>query len=198
VKNWNLIFRRTHLYLGLLLIPWMLVYALSTLAFNHHDFFGPRKPPDQQWHPVWEKDYAVELPSGDPGLRDLARRILDENGLKGTFAVNRQGQRLNIALPSFLHPTRLIYDSSAKKLRAEAREHSTADLLGRLHTRTGYGRGTWLNDLWALMVDTFCVTTLVWIATGLYLWWKLPMVRGAGCVAIAGGVVTIAVLFWTV
>jgi hypothetical protein len=27
--------RRTHLYLGLFVTPWLMMYALSTLVFNH-------------------------------------------------------------------------------------------------------------------------------------------------------------------
>ena len=31
--------RRTHMYLGLALFPWMLMYALSTLVMNHRAMF---------------------------------------------------------------------------------------------------------------------------------------------------------------
>ena len=40
MKNWNLLFRRTHLYLGMLMLPWMAMYALSTVVFNHGEAFG--------------------------------------------------------------------------------------------------------------------------------------------------------------
>ncbi len=33
------IIRRTHMYLALFLTPWMLMYALSTMAMNHRGFF---------------------------------------------------------------------------------------------------------------------------------------------------------------
>lgn len=200
MKNWNLFFRRTHLYLGLVLLPWMLVYAVSTVVFNHGGYFGMQGHggPAQDWQPLWEKDYATDVPATDDALRVTARRILEENGFKGAFGVQRQGPRLTINLPNFLKPTRLTYDPSQKKLRAEARSHSSAEVLGRLHTRTGYGRGGALDNMWAFIVDLFCVTTLIWIGTGLYLWWKLPIARRWGFITMAGGVATIAVLLWTV
>ena len=48
-----------------------------------------------------------------------------------------------------------------------------------------------------VFVDVFCVATLAWIATGLYLWWKLPVTRSWGWVAIGGGLATIAILIGT-
>lgn len=195
MKNWNLIFRRTHLYLGMVLLPWVVMYGVSTIVFNHGEHF--RKPAEMKWLPLWEKDYAADVPTTDEGLRVFARRVLDENGLKGAFGVQRQGQRLTIGLPNFLNPLRVIYDAPQKKLRAEAKERVGYDVLVRLHQRTGYGRAGALQNIWAIMVDVFCVTTLIWILTGLYLWWKLPMTRAWGFAAMGGGVVTIVILLAT-
>ena len=197
MPNWNLVFRRTHLYLGLLLIPWLLIYALSTVLFNHRDIFRPHHGGDQQWTPLWEKDYAIAPPAGTEALRATAQRILDDHRIKGAFGVRRQGERLNLNVQNFWWPKRLTYDFNTKKLRAEERTFAATELLARLHTRTGYGQGGWLDNLWAFIVDAFCVTTLVWIATGLYLWWKLPATRSWGYAAIGGGALTIAILLGT-
>ena len=194
MKNWNLLFRRTHLYLGMLLLPWVAMYALSTVVFNHHEWFGLRRPADVIWQPLWEKDYAIAIPAGNDGLRDTVRRLLTENGVTGPFGVQRQGQRLAINVPNFRKPTRLTYDIAGQKLRAEQRKNSGVDVLIRLHERTSYGHGGVLNNLWAFFVDAFCVATLLWILTGLYLWWKLSATRVWGFAAITGGVGTLAVL----
>jgi hypothetical protein len=200
MQNMNLFFRRTHLYLGMIMLPWMVMYAVSTIYYNHgiSGHHGARQA-GAEWVQLWEKDYSTEIPSTDPELRTVARRILDENGFTGAFGVLRQGQRLTINVPRFLKPSRVIYDATQKKLRAETRsETSTTEVMARLHTRTGYGRGGgFLNILWAVTVDVFCVTTFLWIGTGLYLWWKLPMTRRWGFVAMGSGVATIAVLLMT-
>ena len=40
---WSKLIRRTHMYLALFLTPWMVVYALSSLIFNHHALFSGGK-----------------------------------------------------------------------------------------------------------------------------------------------------------
>ncbi len=200
MKNWNLLFRRTHVYLGLLLIPWMLVYAASTFVFNHAEHFRSLRAADPQWLPLWEKDYALAASVGTDAaaLRDTARQILSDHGLSGGFGVRRQGERLNINIANFWYPKRLNYDLGTKKLRAEQKRFALLDVLIRLHERTSYGQGGFLNNLWALAVDVFCVSTLVWIATGLYLWWKLAVTRRWGFLALGGGLATMVALLLTV
>ena len=86
------------------------------------------------------------------------------------------------------------YEIDRKQLRIEERKTSWVDVLTRLHERTGYGRGGALNNLWALIVDVFCFTTLIWIATGLYLWWHVAPTRRWGFVTLGGGIVTLVIL----
>ena len=197
MKNWNLIFRRTHLYLGMLLLPWMLVYASSAFLFNHNSYFRQFRAASPAWLPLWEKDCAIEVPPGNDALRETTGRILAGHGLKGAFGVQRQGRRLNINVQNFWHPLRLTYDLDQKKLRAEQRRFAPMEVLIRLHERAGYGQPGVLNNLWAVVVDLFSVTMLVWIGTGLYLWWKLPVTRGWGFVAIGGGAASIVLLLLT-
>ena len=197
MPNWNLLFRRTHLYLGLLLIPWMLIYALSTFVFNHGEHFRPSPAAKPLWLPLWEKDYAFDAPADTAGLRTATQRLPAEHDLPGAFFARRQGQRLNITVQNFWHPRRVTYDFTTKKLRAEERRSTALDVLVRLHERTGYGQGGPLNHLWACFVDLFSVATLAWIATGLFLWWKLSSTRRWGWLALGGGFATFATLLLT-
>src|SRR5688572_28549200 len=105
MQNWNLLLPRTHLYLGLLLIPWLTMYAVSTVLFNHGEYFRQFRA-DPAWLPLWEKDYALDLPAANDGLRDIARKILGDLGLSGAFGVQRQGARVNINVPNFWRPLR--------------------------------------------------------------------------------------------
>lgn len=198
MKNWNLIFRRTHLYLGLLLIPWLLVYAVSTLMLNHRGIMQALRAPDPQWVLLWEKDYQIDLPAAGAPLRETAQKIIEENGLDGAFGVNRQGQNLNINLFKFRTPQRLIYRIDQGRLVAEEKKFSWAELSLRLHFRTGYGQAGFLNNLWPLAVDLYCVTSIIWVLTGLYLWWKISTVRLAGWLTIASGLLAFLILLLTV
>ena len=60
----------------------------------------------------------------------------------------------------------------------------------RLHFRTGHGQVGPIQKVWAFIVDLVCISFLVWVFTGLYLWWKLPQVRAWGWVAIVAGLVS--------
>jgi hypothetical protein len=181
----------------MLLIPWLLIYALSTVALNHGEAFRRYRAADPQWLPLWEKDYALAAPPDPSGLRATAQRILDDHGIRGAFGVRRQGQRLNLNVQNFWQPKRLTYDFDTQKLRAEEKRFAWLDVLIRLHERTGYGQGGLLNNLWALFVDLFCLATLAWIGTGLYLWWKLSVTRRWGWLALGGGFATILALVAT-
>jgi hypothetical protein len=199
MKNGNLLFRRAHLYLGLLLIPWMLVYALSAFVFNHAEHFRTYRAADPQWLPLWEKDYALAADAGSDSaaLRETGRRILADHGLGGAFGIRRQGEQLNLNVPDFWHPKRLTYHLATKKLRAEEKRFAWIDVLIRLHERTGYGQGGFLNNVWAFVVDAFCIASLIWVTTGLYLWWKLTATRRWGWLAIGGGFGSILILLGT-
>lgn len=199
MSNWNLLFRRSHLYLGLLLLPWTIIYAVSTLFFNHSKAYGHGARSAAQWQILWEKPYALDIPATDDALRDTASRVLAENNLGGPFGVLKQGGRLVINLPRFVEPRRVIFDPATQTLKAEERTHnSTGEIFARLHTRTGYNRGGALSVVWAVMVDLFCFATFLWAITGLYLWWKLDFTRTWGLIAVAGGIASIVVLLLVV
>jgi hypothetical protein len=198
MSPWNLLFRRAHLYLGLALVPWMLVYALSTFTFNHSEHFRQYRPANPAWLPLWERDYAIDLPAGGgDALRATAQRILADNGIAGGFGAQRQGPRLTLNVQNFWHPLRLTYDPATKKLRAEQRRFAPLEVLIRLHERAGYGQPGVLNNVWAFVVDLYCVASLIWIGTGLYLWWNLPVTRTWGFVTLGGGIVSFLILLGT-
>jgi hypothetical protein len=190
----NLIVRRTHLYLGMLLMPWLLVYGLSTVALNHAERF---RPADAPWLPLWEKPQALTVPLQDGNLREVVRGLLDAQNLKGPFFAQQQGRRININVQNFIAPTRLTYDLDRQVLRVEKKKTSLVEVLIRLHFRVGYNEGGPLATIWPMFVDLFCVTMLIWIVTGLILWWKVRVSRLWGWAAIGGGFVTIAILLLT-
>jgi hypothetical protein len=50
-----------------------------------------------------------------------------------------------------------------------------------------------LNDAWGVVVDIVCIGILLWIASGLYMWWKLPKTRAWGYAALGGGLLCFAI-----
>jgi hypothetical protein len=198
MKNTNLIFRRVHLYLGMLLIPWVLIYALSTFTFNHRDWFrGQFNQPDS-WALLWKKEFKADVPRQQPKLKQWPRRVRDENGIKGGFNVRQNPQSVLINFIQFRNPIRVTYRKNSGQLLAEQKRTTLAEMMARMHVRHGYGRGGVLYNSWAFVVDLVCFAIIAWIATGLYMWWKLPATRKAGWVAILSGLATFLLLVFTI
>ena len=197
MNNTNLVLRRVHLYLGMLLIPWVIMYALSTLTFNHRDWFRGQFNQADSWTQLWEEEFKADVPRQQPKLKEWARSVLDENGIKGGFNVRQNPQSVLINLIQFRNPIRVTYQKNEGQLLAEQKRTTLAEMMVRMYVRHGYGRGGVLYNSWAFVVDLVCFAIIAWIATGLYLWWKIPATRKAGWMAILSGLATFLLLVLT-
>ncbi len=67
------LFRRSHLYAGLFMTPWVFLYGITALLFNHPDAF-----PDRPAVPIGEDAFAGTPIAGLPAPGDLAARIVED------------------------------------------------------------------------------------------------------------------------
>ncbi|MBI3695506.1 MAG: hypothetical protein HY238_11800, partial [Acidobacteria bacterium] len=106
------IVRRTHMYLALFLTPWVLMYALSTIAMNHRDFFRGRPHFEKEREQVYAGAFA---PGAKP--REMAAQILRDLGLDGAHNVNAPsgGGRVVITRLDPLSPRRLTFTPADSK-----------------------------------------------------------------------------------
>lgn len=181
--------RRLHLYLALSLLPWFLMYAASSYAFSHSQYFDARD--DAKGLPMWtarfERAYDIDIPAeGD--LRPLGARMMADNGIQGSFGVYRQSpNQLNVYVYTFLHSVQLKYFIQEKKLIAEDRRFRFDHFLTGMHARGGFEQPGFLDKFWGVAIDLVCLGLLLWIATGLYMWSQLRAHRGWGWLALLGG-----------
>ncbi|MBT4612828.1 MAG: hypothetical protein HOC05_22465, partial [Gemmatimonadetes bacterium] len=114
--------------------------------------------------------------------------MLQELDLEGLFRVRRPGpQRLIITRFDFWSLTRLTYHITEQRLVAEDQHFRFDQFLIRMHIRAGFVQESFLSDLWALVVDIVCIGFVLWVATGLYMWWLLPSTRRWGLLALGAG-----------
>ena len=186
--------RRIHLYLGLALIPWVMLYGFSSFVISHHAWF--RSETEPRWKLLSEREYRHPIPAqGD--LREVAKEILRDNNLEGAFSTQRPNPaELRINRNSFFNLTRLTYLINEHKLRAERQELRWDQVVLRMHFRGGYHHPLFLNLLWAIIVDATCVGILLWITSGLIMWWRLSRTRVWGAVALGAGALSFALLIW--
>jgi hypothetical protein len=190
--------RRTHLYLALFLLPWFLMYGVSSVAFSHNRYFDERDKATglPAWTKRFERTYEIAIPEG-PDLRAFAAQVVKDTGFEGSaYGAYRQSpNQVNVYVYTFWHSTQLKYFAAERKLIAEDKRFRFDHFLTGMHAKGGFDNG-WLHDLWAVAVDLVCAAMILWIITGLVMWWSLSFTRMWGWVALGSGVASFAFFLW--
>ena len=191
--------RRVHLYLALALLPWLLMYGASSVPFAHGQFFDDldQKRGLPLWTVRYEHPLDVPVPAADKeAMRRFARMLLDDGGIHATsFGAYRQSPtQINVYAYSFWHSTQVLYFTDRKVARAEDRRFRWDQFLTGMHARGGFDQDGLIALSWSVVVDLVQVGILVWVVSGLIMWWPLRRHRGWGLAAILAGV-TSFVLF---
>lgn len=189
--------RRLHLYLGLGLLPWLLLYGISAIPFAHGQFFQKRDEASQV--PLWtvrlEKTYDAPVPADATALRAFGRTLLREVGVtEPNFGVNRPNRNtVNLYAFSFRHATRVTYTLDQRKVKVEDRRFRFDQFLTGMHARGGFEQDSLLSQSWGVVVDLVSVALVAWTLSGLYLWWGAPGPRRWGGLTLLAGAVAFMV-----
>lgn len=182
----TLVIRRTHMYLALFLFPWMLMYALSTAAMNHRAFFTKMYGAPPAYEREREFVYDGVFPD-DAALRSISEQVLAAAGLDGAHGVSRRKDgAIVITRNDLLTPRRLTYLPADRTVLVERLPHRSNALLERFHRRRGYATGYALDTVWAFSVDLVIVAIVLWVLSGLWMWWEMKATRPLGALAVAG------------
>ncbi len=155
-----------HIYLGLFCLPYLIIFSLSSLDFNHH--FLPATPllQDQLW------ETTVDIPLHDD-LEAFSEELKDSLDLFGWFlpwdsyrdssqaviVLSRPGKRLDITV-----------DSGGKVL-VEEKAESTANLMKILHfLGEDIPNAPWWVNTWKYYQDLTVYSMIFWVVTGIILW----------------------------
>jgi hypothetical protein len=192
-----LIARRLHLYVGLALLPWLLMYGVSSIPIAHNVFFAERDA--AKGVPLWtaqrEVPFDAPVPRDPEKMRDFGRAALSATGVTapnfGVFSPNPN--TVNIQAFSFLHTTRLVYRLDKKTITVEDRRFRFDQFLTGLHTRGGFEQDGFLQDGWAVIIDLVCLAIILWVATGVLMWHRATRRRRWGWVALLAGAGAFAV-----
>ena len=184
--------RRSHLYMGLFLLPWVVMFGASSIPLNHISV-----PDPPTWAQVAEHAFDAEVPASGADLRPFGRQMMDAAGVEGGYFVNRVNPRqVNVNHPNFLRSVRIIYHADRKRLITERRELTLRSFISGLHTRGGFDLGGVWDSVWAFFVDVVSVALILWIASGLYMWWHLPATRSWGWIALTAGAACFAAIIF--
>jgi hypothetical protein len=181
------------MYLALALAPWVLMYALSTMAMNHRDFFrrvyGTSEP---VFHKESELAYRGSFaPGAKP--RDMARQILKALDMDGFHFARRESDgRLVIFREDPVAPKRVTFTPADKKVVVERQELRTPAFLEEMHRSRGYSRDYPWRNPWGFSVDLVIVSMVFWAASGIWMWIELKETRRLGLLFSAAGILLFA------
>jgi hypothetical protein len=194
VRNFNYWTRTLHLYLGLFLSPFILVFALSAIVIAHAamPWGGAEGPVETRIVAFTPPDIADNLAFGRAVQRALK--------LPGEIDyVGRRPAQNSIIVP-IRQPgvTRTVrIDTAANSAAIETRKTGLWDGLVYLHKKPGphnvaMQKNSWPMAIWAVLADATIYLLLFATASGLYLWLLLRSERKAGLAFLGLGAATFA------
>ncbi|MCW9053158.1 MAG: hypothetical protein OQJ91_12740 [Motiliproteus sp.] len=148
--------RRVHLYAGLFLAPWILIYATSAFLLNHDQWFRDVfKVVTPGWMVIEETAlHPRDKPEGP--LSQQAQSLLEHLGLPGPHRIQptSTAERLVVLRFSGSGDYRLTWLRQQNNVVIERRgPFSIYNYLHYLHFRKGYGVQGGSTNVWAGMVD---------------------------------------------
>jgi len=181
--------RRIHMFSGLFLVPWMLMYALSTLVMTHRQYvlsFYPSKDPAMVTER--ELDYTRSFPA-TATREQLADQLLLDLGLDGAHYISggKNGKPLVVTRQHALNTRRITFDAAAHKVVLAREEFRAMTFLERMHRRRGYAQPHVADDAWGFTVDVAVIAMAFWSLSGVWLWWELRSTRSWGALSLIAG-----------
>ena len=188
--------RDLHLYTGLFISPFLLLFAISVFFLNH------AKVTPGQWADVATVQ-GIEVPAGvnwAQGLEGIAaaRTILQQVGVDGEIGSARLVRQTGHVVIQVSKPgweAGIDVDVNAHTATLSTRPTSLWETLAYLHKMPGPHnveiRGNWApTRIWRFFADTTVYLVLFITITGIYLWWALRAERRIGLIMLSLGLLT--------
>ena len=185
--------RSIHLYTGLFLVPWMMVYATSALLINH----GPAL---REWldiqPPKQEVVREVEFTPSDSFPENLDQQAaailvhLDLEGAHRVLPAQSNERQLKIFRMCARGNYIITWNRVEKSIVVQQQQpFSYIRLINFLHFKGGYSQPYLAHKLWAVVVDLVALSIVFWVVSGVYIWARRPTKRLLGGIFLLGGCV---------
>jgi hypothetical protein len=189
--------RDLHLYLGLFVSPFLLLFAISVFFLNH------AKVAPNQWTSV-ETVQDIQVP-GDLDRRqgrdavDAGQQILRQLEIEGEIGFTRfvrQTQHFVFPVSTPRMEASVDVDVNGRTAIVSKRSTTFLESLAYLHKMPGPHnvtiRGNWPPTIaWRFAADATIYFVLFITISGVYLWWSLRAERRVGLVMLSAGFVTL-------
>ena len=200
VYRWT---RDLHLYFGLFISPFILLFAGSVFYLNH----GKLLPAFSSA----ETFQGLHIPEGFDRLKgteavDRAKTILPQIEVSGEIGFLRYVSKdRHLIFPVSKAGVEAMVDVNldAQSATVKRRRMSVWESLAYLHKMPGPHnvaiRGNWIGtQVWRWLADATIYLLLFISISGVYLWWAIKAERRVGAVLLATGAVTFAGLVYAI
>jgi hypothetical protein len=196
--------RDLHLYFGLFISPFVLLFAASVFYLNH----GKLNPGAE---PTADTYRDLTVPDGFDRLKgreavDRAKTILPQVGVTGEIGFLRyvpKDRHLIFPVSRAGSEATVDVDLDARTAIVKRRSMNLWESLSYLHKMPGPHnvaiRGNWLGiQAWRVLADATIYLVLFISLSGVYLWWALKAERRLGLTLLTAGAVTFFGLIFAV
>lgn len=188
--------RDLHLYLGLFVSPFVIVFAISVFFLNHAKVDTGMATSITTFHDLRIPE-AIDAARGRDAV-NRARHIVDQVGVTGEIGFVRYVRKdQRVVIPVSKPGVEAIVDVDIVKRTATVSQRTTGLLesVAYLHKSPGPHnadlRGNWFwTRAWRWLTDATVYLVLFISATGLYLWFTLKAERRIGWASLGAGAVT--------
>ena len=195
--------RDLHLYFGLFISPFVLLFAASVFYLNHGKLLPAFSSP--------ETFQGLHIPEGLDRLKgaeavDLAKTILPQITVAGEIGFLRYASKdrhLTFPVSKAGVEAMVDVDLDAQSATVKRRRMSSWESLAYLHKMPGPHnvaiRGNWIGtQVWRWLADATIYLLLFISISGVYLWWAIKAERRVGAVLLTAGAVTFAGLVYAI
>ena len=196
--------RDLHLYFGLFVSPFVLLFAASVFYLNHGKLIAGDAPPVETYR-------DLSLPDGFDRLKgreavDRATAILPQVRVSGEIGYLRyvaKDRHLIFPVSKAGAEATIDVDIDARTATVKRRSMNFWESLSYLHKMPGPHnvaiRGNWIGTgIWRLLADATIYLLLFISLSGVYLWWALKAERRIGAALLAAGAFTFVGLVYAV
>jgi hypothetical protein len=183
--------RDLHLYFGLFISPFLLVFAASTVLLNH------------AWKPGERVETRTETIHIEEGLEDFAqqRQILEQLGVTGEPIFMRGFATREVVTIRVRKPgERTIVRVNVKNRRADVERRVAGfwDATIFLHVLPGpHKKPDWFfTKVWSWVADSTVYVVIFLSVSGIYLWAVLRAERRAGLISLGLGSVSFVLVLY--
>ncbi|MDP7480230.1 MAG: PepSY-associated TM helix domain-containing protein [Vicinamibacterales bacterium] len=189
--------RELHLYIGLFISPFVLLFAVSVFYLNHAKLALDAPLPAQLYENLYIPDGFDQLQGRE--AVDRARQILPQVEATGEIGFLRyiaEDRHLIFPVSRAGLETTVDVDLDARTATVTRRTTSLWESLAYLHKMPGPHsvaiRGNWVGtQVWRWFADATIYLLLFISISGFYLWWALTAERQVGLTLLATSAVTL-------